>query len=121
MPAESTSGGAVPLGAAWGRLLRRSLGLGVKLARDGKRRGDSRGKLGESCVTVSQPVLGAALWALVEGERKETRVNCAPQSLGARAQPLPGVAVGLSLGARETALGARGGCEARAEGGRRLS
>lgn len=45
MPAKSTLWGAVLLGTAWGGLSRRSRGLGVKLVRDGKRRGDYRGKL----------------------------------------------------------------------------
>lgn len=47
VPAESTLWGAVLLDTAWGRLLRRSVGLGVKLVRDGKRRGDSRDKFRE--------------------------------------------------------------------------
>lgn len=54
-------------------------------------------------------------WALRSGlclrERGRKRVNCAPQSLGVRAQPLRGVAVGLSLGARD-GFGGLGGCEA---------
>lgn len=36
---QSALWGAVLLGTAWGRLLRRSLGLGVKLVPDGKRQG----------------------------------------------------------------------------------
>ena len=62
-------GGAVLLGAAGGRLLRRSLGLGAKLEREGNRRGDSRGKF-KRVVGVSRSVSARAGLSLREPGRK---------------------------------------------------